>query len=193
VAQNLGRRGGSAIDETTTHHPGYRLSQKRRKRIEECFGSLKTIARLRKVRHRISDLAIRLCDLLNRAPGVSQLHNPWREGGKFFVLFLQSVKPRFIGDMAPEIGWPEFSPDHAGWFVPTRRLSDPHRKPSFSCGVLFWPRSILCSDHVPFGLKLHPGLYLHRSERFRKDEILYRNSSWTLEKLDVVVLDANHQ
>jgi transposase len=52
VAQNLGRRGGSAIDARTTHHPGYRLSQKKRKRIEECFGWLKTIALLRKVRHR---------------------------------------------------------------------------------------------------------------------------------------------
>ena len=52
VAQNLGRRGGSAIDGRTTHHPGYAVSQKKRKRIEECFGWLKTIALLRKVRHR---------------------------------------------------------------------------------------------------------------------------------------------
>jgi transposase len=52
VAQNQGRRGGSAIDARTTRHAGYRLSQKKRKRIEECFGWLKTIALLRKVRHR---------------------------------------------------------------------------------------------------------------------------------------------
>jgi hypothetical protein len=52
VAQNLGRRGGSAIDGRTTRHAGYGLSQKKRKRIEECFGWLKTIALLRKVRHR---------------------------------------------------------------------------------------------------------------------------------------------
>jgi transposase len=52
VAQNLGRRGGSAIDGRTTQHLGYRISQKKRKRIEECFGWLKTIALLRKVRHR---------------------------------------------------------------------------------------------------------------------------------------------
>jgi transposase len=51
VAQNLARR-GSAIDGRTTHHVGYRVSQKKRKRIEECFGWLKTIALLRKVRHR---------------------------------------------------------------------------------------------------------------------------------------------
>jgi IS5 family transposase len=51
VAQNLVRR-GSAIDGRTTQHEGYRISQKKRKRIEECFGWLKTIALLRKVRHR---------------------------------------------------------------------------------------------------------------------------------------------
>jgi IS5 family transposase len=52
VAQNLGRRGGSAIDGRTSRQAGYRLSQKKRKRIEECFGWLKTVALLRKVRHR---------------------------------------------------------------------------------------------------------------------------------------------
>src|ERR1700726_4638069 len=52
VAQNLERPGGSAIDARTTHHPGYPISQKKRKRVEECFGWLKTIALLRKVRHR---------------------------------------------------------------------------------------------------------------------------------------------
>jgi hypothetical protein len=52
VAQNLARRGGSAIDGRTTQSAGYRISQKKRKRIEECFGWLKTIALLRKVRHR---------------------------------------------------------------------------------------------------------------------------------------------
>lgn len=52
VAQNHGRPGGSAIDQRTTRHEGYRVSQRKRKRIEECFGWLKTIALLRKVRHR---------------------------------------------------------------------------------------------------------------------------------------------
>ena len=51
VAQNLaGRR--SAIDGRTTRQAGYSISQKKRKRIEECFGWLKTIALLRKLRHR---------------------------------------------------------------------------------------------------------------------------------------------
>jgi IS5 family transposase len=52
VAQNLGRRGGSAVDARTTRHVGYAISQRKRKRIEECLGWLKTIALLRKVRHR---------------------------------------------------------------------------------------------------------------------------------------------
>jgi transposase len=52
VAQNQGRRGGSAIDARTTRHAGYEVSQKKRKRIEECFGWLKDIALLRKLKHR---------------------------------------------------------------------------------------------------------------------------------------------
>ena len=52
VAQNTKRRGGSAIDERTTRHAGYAISQKKRKRIEESFGWMKTIALIRKVRHR---------------------------------------------------------------------------------------------------------------------------------------------
>lgn len=52
VAQNHARPGGSAIDGRTTRHPGYAVSQRKRKRIEECFGWLKTIALMRKVRHR---------------------------------------------------------------------------------------------------------------------------------------------
>jgi len=52
VAQNQGRSGGSAIDRRTARHHSYETSQRKRKRIEECFGWLKTIALLRKVRHR---------------------------------------------------------------------------------------------------------------------------------------------
>ena len=52
VAQNTGRPGGSAIDARTTRHSAYAVSQKKRKRIEECFGWLKDIALLRKLKHR---------------------------------------------------------------------------------------------------------------------------------------------
>jgi hypothetical protein len=51
VAQNTTNR-SSAIDGRTTRHPGYGVSQQRRKRIEEIFGWLKTIGLLRKTRHR---------------------------------------------------------------------------------------------------------------------------------------------
>jgi transposase len=52
VAQNEKRPGGSAIDQRTTRHAGYTISQKKRKRIEECFGWMKDIALLRKLKHR---------------------------------------------------------------------------------------------------------------------------------------------
>jgi transposase len=52
VAQNDKRRGGSALDGRTTRHAGYKVSQVKRKRIEEVFGWLKTVGMLRKTRHR---------------------------------------------------------------------------------------------------------------------------------------------
>ena len=54
VAQNTnGRR--SAIDARTTRHAGYAMSQKIRKRIEEGFGWIKTVAGQRKTRFRGRD------------------------------------------------------------------------------------------------------------------------------------------
>ena len=51
VAQNNTNR-KSAIDGRTTRHPGYQISQRKRKRIEEIFGWLKSVGLLRKLRHR---------------------------------------------------------------------------------------------------------------------------------------------
>jgi transposase len=51
LAQNTTKR-RSAIDARTTRHPGYALSQRTRKRVEEIFGWLKTVALLRQTRHR---------------------------------------------------------------------------------------------------------------------------------------------
>ena len=51
VAQNVTHR-RSAIDGRTTRHPGYAVSQQKRKLVEEIFGWLKTVALLRKTRHR---------------------------------------------------------------------------------------------------------------------------------------------
>jgi transposase len=52
VAQNEFGYGGSAIDARTTRHAGYRQSHRKRKLIEQAFGWLKTVALLRKFRHR---------------------------------------------------------------------------------------------------------------------------------------------
>ena len=51
VAQNTTNR-RSAIDRRTTRHPGHRISQRIRKRIEEPFGWVKTIASGRKLRYK---------------------------------------------------------------------------------------------------------------------------------------------
>ena len=51
VAQNISNR-RSAIDGRTTRHPGYAVSQRIRKRIEEAFGWIKEIALQRRARHR---------------------------------------------------------------------------------------------------------------------------------------------
>ena len=51
VAQHAKRR-RSAIDQRTTRHPGYALSQRCRKKVEQPFGWMKTVGLLRKLRHR---------------------------------------------------------------------------------------------------------------------------------------------
>ena len=43
---------GTAIDGRTTRHPGYALSQQKRKLIEQVFGWMKTVGGLRRLRHR---------------------------------------------------------------------------------------------------------------------------------------------
>jgi IS5 family transposase len=46
-----GRR-TSAIDGRTTRHPGYAISQRKRKLVEQAFGWMKTVGLLRKLHHR---------------------------------------------------------------------------------------------------------------------------------------------
>jgi len=55
VAQNNKRR-RSAIDGRTTRHEGYAISQRKRKRVEEIFGWMKTVGCMRKLRHRSLEL-----------------------------------------------------------------------------------------------------------------------------------------
>jgi transposase len=52
VTPHIARKPTSIIDMRTTRHPGYAISQQKRKRIEEIYGWLKTVAGLRKTRHR---------------------------------------------------------------------------------------------------------------------------------------------
>jgi hypothetical protein len=51
TAQNNSKR-RSAVDERTTRHVGYQVSQKKCKRVEEVFGWMESIGLLRKLRHR---------------------------------------------------------------------------------------------------------------------------------------------
>ncbi len=51
VAQNTTNR-SSAIDARTTRHPGYEISQRKRKRVEQSFGWMKMIGLLKKVKLR---------------------------------------------------------------------------------------------------------------------------------------------
>ena len=52
VAQNERRPGGSALDLRTTSRPGYAVSQRVRKRVEEIFGWIKTVGNFRRTRYR---------------------------------------------------------------------------------------------------------------------------------------------
>lgn len=50
VAQNITKHRSSRIDHRTTRHPGYAISQRIRKRVEEIFGWMKSVGGFRKTR-----------------------------------------------------------------------------------------------------------------------------------------------
>ncbi len=52
VTPHVAQKKNSAIDGRTTRHAGYKVSQLKRKRVEEIFGWLKTVGMLRKTRHK---------------------------------------------------------------------------------------------------------------------------------------------
>jgi transposase len=52
VAQQITAHRGSRIDGRTIRHSGYAISQRRRKRVEEIFGWMKTVGGWRKTRYR---------------------------------------------------------------------------------------------------------------------------------------------
>ena len=74
VAQHTTGR-SSAIDGRTTRHPGYAISQRKRKCVEEIFGWLKTVGLLRKTRHR--GMARVGCGMSTRGARHAQ-HSPHR-------------------------------------------------------------------------------------------------------------------
>ena len=52
IAQTRDKRRASRIDGRTTRHPGYEISQRKRKLVEEIFGWMKTVGGFRKTRYR---------------------------------------------------------------------------------------------------------------------------------------------
>jgi IS5 family transposase len=54
IAENDGHR-RSSLDARTTRHEGYLVSQRLRKRVEECFGWMKTVGSIRKTKFRGRD------------------------------------------------------------------------------------------------------------------------------------------
>jgi transposase len=52
VTPHVAQKTYSAIDARTTRHPGYAISQQKRKLVEQVFGWGKTVGGLRKLRHR---------------------------------------------------------------------------------------------------------------------------------------------
>lgn len=56
VTPHVAQKKRTAIDGRTTRHEGYSVSLRKRKQIEECFGWMKEIGLMRKLRHRGQDL-----------------------------------------------------------------------------------------------------------------------------------------
>ena len=52
VTPHVAQKKHTAVDGRTTRHDGYEISIKKRKQIEECFGWMKDIGLMRKLRHR---------------------------------------------------------------------------------------------------------------------------------------------
>jgi transposase len=75
VAQNTKRSGGSAIDGCTTRHAGYEVSQRKSKRIEQCFGWGKLVGPLRQVMVRGLDKVDQLLTLTMAAYNLTRLRS----------------------------------------------------------------------------------------------------------------------
>ena len=67
------RDSGSQLDARTTRHEGYAISQRKRKRVEQPFGWMKTYGLLRKLRHRGRDNVAWLFRLTATAYNITRL------------------------------------------------------------------------------------------------------------------------
>jgi hypothetical protein len=74
VAHNNTNR-SRAIDQRTTRHAGYEVSQRRRKRVEQSFGWMKMVRMLRKVKLRGIDKVGWLLTFTGAAYNLCQLRN----------------------------------------------------------------------------------------------------------------------
>jgi len=74
VAQNTTKR-RSAVDERTTRHAGYEVSQRKRKRVEQSFGWMKMIGMLKKVKLRGIDKVGWLFTFTGAAYNLCRLRN----------------------------------------------------------------------------------------------------------------------
>jgi transposase len=74
VAQNTSNR-RSAVDERTTRHAGYEVSQRKRKRVEQSFGWMKMIGMLKKVKLRGIDKVGWLFTFTGAAYNLCRLRN----------------------------------------------------------------------------------------------------------------------
>ena len=80
VAQNVHARRRSAIDGRTTRHAGYGISQRKRKRVEEIFGWMKTVGGMRKLRHRGLQLVAWMFTFAAAAYNLVRMRNLTAEG-----------------------------------------------------------------------------------------------------------------
>lgn len=67
------RKAGSRIDDRTTRHEGYEVSQRKRKQVEQPFGWMKTYGLMRKLRHRGQDTVDWLFRLTATAYNITRL------------------------------------------------------------------------------------------------------------------------
>ena len=74
MAQNDTNR-RSAVDERTTRHAGYEVSQRKRKRAEQSFGWMKMVGMLRKVKLRGIDKVGWLFTFTGAAYNLCRLRN----------------------------------------------------------------------------------------------------------------------